>query len=77
LREYDSKISKEADEQKKSRELAGLNTPRDTGGSDDSKVVIVYGSAKKRQFKIFTRENSGKKSMGGGMRKELIRWKVW
>jgi pyruvate/2-oxoacid:ferredoxin oxidoreductase alpha subunit len=63
LREHDSKVSKETEEQKrKTRELAGFSTPAETGGSDDSaEVIVVYGSAKKRRFKIFTRENTGKK----------------
>jgi hypothetical protein len=76
LREYDSKISKEAQEQKrKARELAGISTPAETGGSDASgEVVVVYGPAK---FKIFTRENTKKKVWGGGVKKELIRWKDW
>jgi hypothetical protein len=66
LREHDSKITKEAEEQKRrTRELAGFSTPVETGGSDDSaEVVVVYGSAKKRRFKIFTRENTGKKYGG-------------
>ena len=71
LREYDKKVSKEAEEQKrKSRELAGWNAPVETGEereeeSDDSEVIVVFGSAKKRRFKIFTRENTGKKKYGG------------
>jgi hypothetical protein len=62
LREHDSKVSKETEEQKrKTRDLAGFSTPVETGGSDDSaEVIVVYGSAKKRRFKIFTRENTGK-----------------
>ncbi len=84
LREYDNKVSKEAEEQKrKSRELAGWCTPitereeGNEGGSDDSEVVVVFGSAKKRRFKIFTRENTGKKNTVDGVRKVLIRWRVW
>jgi hypothetical protein len=63
LREQDSKVSRESEEQKrKTRDLAGFSTPVETGGSDDSaEVIVVYGSAKKRHFKIFTRENTGKK----------------
>jgi hypothetical protein len=38
-------------------------------------VIVVYGSAKKRHFKIFTRENTGKKYMEGGVRRGLIKWK--
>jgi hypothetical protein len=46
--------------------LAGFSTPVETGGSNDStEVFVVYGSAKKRRFKIFTRENTGKKKYGG------------
>jgi hypothetical protein len=46
--------------------LAGLNTPTEAGGSDDSAdVVIIYGSAKKRRFQIFIRENTGRKKYGG------------
>ena len=46
--------------------MAGFSTQAETGGSDDSdEVVVVYGSAKKRRFKIFTRENTGKKKYGG------------
>jgi hypothetical protein len=63
LREHDSKVSKGTEEQKrKTRDLAGFSTPAETGGSDDSaEVIVVYaGSAKKRRFKIFTRENTGK-----------------
>jgi pyruvate/2-oxoacid:ferredoxin oxidoreductase alpha subunit len=76
LRERDSKVSKETEEQKrKTRDLAGFSSPAETGGSDDSaEVIVVYGSAKKRRFKIFTRENTGKK-MEGGVRRELIKWK--
>jgi hypothetical protein len=72
LREHDSKVSKETEEQKKkTRDLAGLSTPAETGGSDDSaEVIIVYGSAKKRRFKIFTRENTGKK-YGGRSEEEI------
>jgi hypothetical protein len=67
LREHDSNLLKEAEEQKrKSRDIAGFSTPAETGGSDDSaEVVVVYGSARKRRFKIFTRENTGKKKYGG------------
>jgi hypothetical protein len=67
LREHDNKIAKESEEQKrKARALAGFSTQAETGGSDDSdEVVVVYGSAKKRRFKIFTRENTGKKKYGG------------
>jgi hypothetical protein len=36
-----------------------------------AEVIVVYGSAKKRRFKIFTRENTGKK-MEGGVKRELI-----
>ena len=82
LREFDNKVSKEAEEQKrKSRELAGWCTPiteREEGnerGSDNSEVAVVCGSAKRRQFKIFTRENTRKKTVDG-VRKVLIRWKV-
>jgi hypothetical protein len=62
LREHDSKVSKETEEQKKkTRDLAGFSTPAETGGSNDSaEVIVVYGSAKKRRFKIFIRENTGK-----------------
>jgi hypothetical protein len=76
LREHDSKVSKETEEQKrKTRDLAGFSTQAETGGSDDSaEVIVVYGSAKKRRFKIFTRENTGK-NMEGGVRRELIKWK--
>jgi hypothetical protein len=65
--EHNSKITKEAEEQKRrTRELAGFSTPAETGGSDDSaEVVVVYGSAKKRRFKILTRENTGEKKYGG------------
>jgi hypothetical protein len=77
LRENDSKVSRETEEQKRNtRDLAGFSTPAETGGSDDSaEVIVVYGSAKKRRFKIFTRENTGKKYMEGGVRRELIKWK--
>jgi hypothetical protein len=63
LREHGSKVSKETEEQKrKTRDLAGFSTPAETGGSDDSaEVIVVYGSANKRRFKIFTRENTRKK----------------
>jgi hypothetical protein len=66
LREHDSKVSKETEEEKrKTRYLAGFSTPAETGGSDDSaEVIVVYGSAKKRRFKIFTRENTGKRNGG-------------
>jgi hypothetical protein len=66
LREHDSKVSKETEEQKrKTRDLAGFSTPAETGGSDDSaEVIVVYGSAEKRRFKIFTRKNTGKKYGG-------------
>jgi hypothetical protein len=76
LREHGSKVSKETEEQKrKTRDLAGFSTPAETGGSDDSaEVIVVYGSANKRRFKIFTRENTEKK-MEGGVRRELIKWK--
>jgi hypothetical protein len=76
LREHNSKVSKETEYQKrKTRDLAGFSTLAVTGGSDDSaEVIVVYGSAKKRRFKIFTRENTGKK-MEGGVRRELIKWK--
>jgi hypothetical protein len=74
LREHDSKVSRETEEQKrKTTDLAGFSTPAETGGSDDSaEVIVVYGSAKKRRFKIFTRENTGKKNMEGEVRRELI-----
>ncbi len=74
LRENDSKVSRETEEQKRNtRDLAGFSTPAETGGSDDSaEVIVVYGSAKKRRFKIFTRENTGKKYMEGEVRRELI-----
>jgi hypothetical protein len=67
LREHKSKVSKETEEQKKkTRDLAGFSTPAETGGSDDSaEVIIVYGLAKKRRFKIFTREDTGKNIYGG------------
>jgi hypothetical protein len=67
LREHNSKVSRETEEKKrKTRDLAGFSTPAETGGSDDSaKVIVVYGSAKKRRSKIFTRENSGKNIYGG------------
>jgi hypothetical protein len=60
LREHDSKVSKETEEQKrKTRDLAGFSTPAETGGSNDSaEVIVVYGSAKKRPLKIFARENT-------------------
>jgi hypothetical protein len=63
LREHDSKVSKETGEQKrKTRDLAGFSTPAETGGRDNSaEVIVVYGSAKKRHFKISTRENTRKK----------------
>jgi hypothetical protein len=64
LREHKSKVSRETEEQKrKARDLAGFSTsPAETGGSNDSaEVIVVYGSAKKRRFKIFTRENTGKR----------------
>jgi hypothetical protein len=74
LREHDSKVSRETEEQKrKTTDLAGFSTPAETGGSDDSaEVIVVYGSAKKRRLKIFTRENTGKKYMEGEVRRELI-----
>jgi hypothetical protein len=52
LREHNSKVSKETEEQKrKTRDLAGFSTPAETGGSNDSaEVIVVYGSAKKRRF---------------------------
>jgi hypothetical protein len=57
---------------------AGFSTLAEMWGSDDStQMVIVYRSAKKREFKIFTRENTQKKIMGDGVKKELIRWKDW
>jgi hypothetical protein len=34
-----------------------------------SEVAVAYGSAKKVRFKIFTRENTGKKVRGSGARK--------
>jgi hypothetical protein len=57
LREHDSEVSKETEKQKrKTRDLAGFSTPAETGGRDDSaELIVVYGSAKKRRFKIFTR----------------------
>jgi hypothetical protein len=63
LREHGSTVSKETEEQKrKTRDLAGFSTPAETGGSDDSaEVIVFYGSANKRRFKIFTRENTEKK----------------
>ena len=69
LREHDTKMAKEAEEQKrKSREMSGWNTTTaETGGNneDDSdeseEVVVVYGAAKKRRFKLFTKENTGNK----------------
>jgi hypothetical protein len=66
LREHDSKVSKETGEQKrKTRDLAGFSTPAETGGRDNSaEVIVVYGSAKKRHFKISTRENTRKKNGG-------------
>jgi hypothetical protein len=66
LREHNSKVSKETREQKrKTRDLAGFSIPAETGGSDDStEVIVVYGSAKKRPSKIFTKENNGKKYGG-------------
>jgi hypothetical protein len=62
LRELDSKVSKETEEQKrKTRDLAGSSTPAEKGGSNDSaEMIVFYGSAKKRRIKIFTRENTGK-----------------
>jgi hypothetical protein len=66
LIEHDSKVSMQTEGQKrKTRDLAGFSTLAETGGSDDSaEVIVVYGSAKKRRFKIFTRENTGKKYGG-------------
>jgi pyruvate/2-oxoacid:ferredoxin oxidoreductase alpha subunit len=63
LKEHDRKVSKETEEEKrKTRDLAGFSTPAETRGSDDSaEVIVVYGSAKKRRFKILTRENTGKR----------------
>jgi pyruvate/2-oxoacid:ferredoxin oxidoreductase alpha subunit len=76
VREHGSKVSKETEEQKrKTRDLAGFSTPAETGGSDDSaEVIVVYGSAKKRRFKIVTRENT-EKNLEIGMRRKLIKWK--
>ena len=72
LREYDAKETKEAQEHKrKSKEMAGWNAQAERGGdtedgSDGSEeVIVVYGSVKKRRFKIFTRENTGKKTYRG------------
>ena len=72
LREYDANKTKEAEEQKrKSREVTGWSTPaemareNDDGSDDSQEVVVVYGSAKRRRFKIFTKENTGKKKYGG------------
>jgi hypothetical protein len=46
--------------------LSGFSTPVETLGRDDSaEVVVVYGSAKKRRFKIFTREDTGKQIYEG------------
>jgi hypothetical protein len=46
------------------------------GGSNDSaEVIIIYGSAKKRRFKIFHKRKTGKNNMEGGVRRELIKWK--
>jgi hypothetical protein len=76
LREHNSKVSKETEEQKKkTRDLAGFSTPAETGGSHDSaEVIVVYGSAKKRRFKIL-QEKTLEKNMEGGVRRELIKWK--
>jgi hypothetical protein len=51
LREHDSKVSRETEEQKrKTRDFAGFSTPAETGGSDDSaEVIFVYESAKRRK----------------------------
>jgi pyruvate/2-oxoacid:ferredoxin oxidoreductase alpha subunit len=75
LREHDSKVSKETEEQKKkTRDLAGLSTPAETGGSDDSaEVIIVYGSAKKKGVSRFSQEKTLGKNMEGGVRKKLIK----
>jgi hypothetical protein len=66
----------------KSRELVGWYTPMASGGgnevgSTDSAVVAVCRSAKKKRFKNFTKENTGKKKEGEGLRSLLIRWRVW
>jgi pyruvate/2-oxoacid:ferredoxin oxidoreductase alpha subunit len=76
VREHGSKVSKETEEQKrKTRDLAGFSTPAETGGSDDSaEVIVVYGSAKKRRFKIVTRKNT-EKNLEIGMRRKLIKLK--
>jgi hypothetical protein len=49
--------------------MEGFSTPAETGASiDGAEVVIVYRSAKRRQSKIFTRGNTGKKKVGDGVK---------
>jgi hypothetical protein len=77
LREHDSKVSRETEEQKrKTRDLAGFSTPAETGGSDDSaEVIIVYGSARKRVSRVSQGKTPENNNMEGGVRRELIKWK--
>ena len=85
LREYDNKASKEAEEQQewKLRELAGWNTPLvereegNEGGSYDSEVVVVFGSAKKGGSNFSREKIQERKNMEDGVRKVLIRCRVW
>jgi hypothetical protein len=77
LKEHNSKVSRETEEQKrKTRDLAGFSTPAETGGSDDSaEVIIVYGSARKRVSRVSQGKTPENNNMEGGVRRELIKWK--
>jgi hypothetical protein len=84
LREYDRKIAKEAEEQKrKARDSAGWYIPTEAGGgneggSDDSDITsgCLVWDQKKDDPQVSIRKIQ-EKSMGDGVMRVLIRWRVW
>jgi hypothetical protein len=79
LREHDSKIPKEAEEQKGRQEnWQGSGHPRK---QEEAMIVVRWPLSMDQQKKggsSFSREKTPEKVyMEGGVRKELIRWKDW
>jgi hypothetical protein len=83
LREHDSKVSRETEEQKrKTRDLAGFSTPAERGGSNDSAEIAEWTNSpstlwisKEKAFQDFHKRKHRKQEMEGGVRRELIKWK--
>jgi hypothetical protein len=68
LRNYDIKMANQLGQQKRREsEGNGSNRGETDGESDESstEVLVVNRSSRKRRFKIYTKENTGKKKYGG------------